>query len=361
MTQSKRLLSIDVLRGLTIFGMILVNQAGACGYAYAPLRHAKWDGFTPADLVFPAFMVVMGMSIFLSLNKNGFDFKSSIGHILKRTALIILVGVVLKWVLSFIETGTMNTLDNLRLMGVLQRLGICYGIVAVMGVTIKHRLFPIIAAMLLLAYFMLQVFFNGFEKCADNIVSIVDYAVLGQSHMYLQGSQFVDPEGVLSTLPAVAQVMIGFCIGRIVAGKCGGEHKTMIVALIGAALLIAGYLWSFGCPINKRLWSPSFTLVTSGSTVLLLAIMMYVVDLREYKRWSFPFKVVGVNPLFIYVLSEMAGDALRRFGINDFLFQEALQPVFGNYLGSLMYAVMLFASIWAIAYVMYKKKIFIKL
>lgn len=110
--------------------MILVNNAGACGYAYAPLKHAKWDGFTPADLVFPAFMFIMGVSIYLSLNKSNFDWRVSIARILRRTALIFVSGVALKWILAFIATGEYNTLENLRIMGVLQRLGICYGIVA---------------------------------------------------------------------------------------------------------------------------------------------------------------------------------------------------------------------------------------
>ena len=117
---SKRLVSLDVLRGITVCGMILVNNAGACGYAYAPLKHAKWDGFTPADLVFPAFMFIMGVSIYLSLNKSNFDWRISIARILRRTVLIFMSGVALKWILAFIATGEYNTLENLRIMGVLQ-------------------------------------------------------------------------------------------------------------------------------------------------------------------------------------------------------------------------------------------------
>ena len=113
---SKRLVSLDVLRGITVCGMILVNNAGACGYAYAPLKHAKWDGFTPADLVFPAFMFIMGVSIYLSLNKSNFDWRVSIARILRRTALIFVSGVSLKWILAFIATGEYNTLENLRII-----------------------------------------------------------------------------------------------------------------------------------------------------------------------------------------------------------------------------------------------------
>lgn len=226
---SKRLVSLDVLRGITVCGMILVNNAGACGYAYAPLKHAKWDGFTPADLVFPAFMFIMGVSIYLSLNKSNFDWRVSIARILRRTALIFVSGVSLKWILAFIATGEYNTLENLRIMGVLQRLGICYGIVALLAVTVRHRLFPTIIAVLLVGYYLLQLFGNGFEKCAGNIVSMVDYAVLGKSHMYLGGAQFVDPEGILSTIPAIAQVMIGFLCGKVIVGE--KEIRSQIVKL----------------------------------------------------------------------------------------------------------------------------------
>ena len=138
-------------------------------------------------------------------------------------------GVALKWILAFIATGEYNTLENLRIMGVLQRLGICYGIVALLAVTVRHRLFPTIIAVLLIGYYLLQLFGNGFEKCAGNIVSMVDYAVLGKSHMYLGGAQFVDPEGILSTIPAIAQVMIGFLCGKVIVGE--KEIRSQIVKL----------------------------------------------------------------------------------------------------------------------------------
>lgn len=241
---SKRLVSLDVLRGITVCGMILVNNAGACGYAYAPLKHAKWDGFTPADLVFPAFMFIMGVSIYLSLNKSNFDWRVSIARILRRTALIFVSGVSLKWILAFIATGEYNTLENLRIMGVLQRLGICYGIVALLAVTVRHRLFPTIIAVLLVGYYLLQLFGNGFEKCAGNIVSMVDYAVLGKSHMYLGGAQFVDPEGILSTIPAIAQVMIGFLCGKVIVGEKEIRSQIVKLAVWGTSMFVIGYLWS---------------------------------------------------------------------------------------------------------------------
>lgn len=358
---TKRLLSLDVLRGITICGMILVNNAGACGYGYAPLKHARWDGFTPADLVFPAFMFIMGVSIYLSLNKANFDWRTSISRILRRTALIILSGIALKWILAFIETGTCNTLENLRIMGVLQRLGICYGIVALLAVTVRHRFFPAIITILLVGYYLLQLFGNGFEKSAENIVSIVDYAVLGKSHMYLGGSQFVDPEGVLSTIPAVAQVMIGFLCGKIIVREKEIRSQIVKLAVWGTLMLVVGYLWSYGDPLNKRLWSPSFVLVTCGATSLIFATLIYVIDDSKKTRWAFPFLVVGVNPLSIYIFSEIAGEIFRKFQWTTLSFDGVWQPLFGNYGGSLAYALVFLVFNWLIAFSLYKKHIYIKL
>lgn len=361
MKTTKRLVALDVLRGITICGMILVNNAGACGYAYAPLRHVKWDGFTPADLVFPAFMFIMGVSIYLSLRKNGFNWRASMGRIVHRTAAIILAGIVLKWVLAWIATGECNTLENLRIMGVLQRLGICYGIVALLAVTVRHRFFPAIIVVLLVGYYLLQLFGNGFEKCAENIVSIVDYVVLGKSHMYLGGAQFVDPEGVLSTFPAVAQVMIGFLCGKIIAEEKEIRSQIVKLAVWGTAMLVVGYLWSYGAPLNKRLWSSSFVLVTCGATSLILATLVYLIDDLKKSRWAFPFLVVGVNPLSIYILSEVLGELFSKLEWTTFSFDGLWQPLFGNYGGSLAYALAFLLLNWLVAWFLYKKHIYIKL
>lgn len=319
------------------------------------------DGFTPADLVFPAFMFIMGVSIYLSLNKSNFDWRVSIARILRRTVLIFVSGVALKWILAFIATGEYNTLENLRIMGVLQRLGICYGIVALLAVTVRHRLFPTIIAVLLVGYYLLQLFGNGFEKCAGNIVSMVDYAVLGKSHMYLGGAQFVDPEGILSTIPAIAQVMIGFLCGKVIVGEKEIRSQIVKLAVWGTSMFVIGYLWSYAAPLNKRLWSPSFVLVTCGITSLIFATLIYIIDDSKRTRWSFPFLVVGVNPLSIYIFSEIAGGLFRKLQWTTISFEGIWQPLFGNYGGSLAYALAFLMFNWLIAFFLYKKHIYIKL
>lgn len=357
----KRLLSLDVLRGITIVGMVLVNNAGACGFCYEPFHHVKWDGFNPADLVFPMFMFVMGISIYLSLSKTAFDRHRSIVKVVKRALLLIAVGIALKWVLNSMESGNWLDFANMRIMGVLQRLGICYGIVALMSLFVPHRRFALIASALLAFYLLLQLLGNGFEKSATNIVAIVDSAVLGTSHIYLQGKQFVDPEGLLSTIPAVAQVMLGFLCGQTIMRYNDNRERMIRIFVSGAIMLAAGFLLSYACPFNKRLWSPSFVLLTCGLSSMLLALLIYFIDEKSCRSWSNPFKMVGVNPLALYVLSEVLGDAFRKWDVTTWSFSTFLQPLFGDYMGSLLYAVLFSALIWGVGYILYRKQIFIKL
>lgn len=358
---SNRLLSLDVLRGITVAGMILVNNAGACGYSYAPLKHAKWDGFTPADLVFPMFMFLMGISTYISLRKYNFQWRPAICKILKRAFLLILIGILMKWVISSSQTGNWADWEHMRILGVMQRLGICYGITAVMALFIPHKRFLPVAFLLLLFYFILQLVGNGFEKSPDNIMAIVDSTVLGTNHMYLQGRQFVEPEGILSTIPSVAQVMIGFICGKMIIDRKDNTERMQGLFLQGISLLFAGFLLSYACPLNKRLWSPSFVLVTCGIAALSLAVLIYIVDVCEKKDWCTFFKVFGVNPLILYVFAEVFGDLLRVWGVNVFLFDSCLQPLFGNYFGSFLYAALFLLLNWLIGYILYKKQIYIKL
>lgn len=359
---SKRLLSLDVLRGITVAGMILVNNAGACGYSYAPLRHARWDGFTPADLVFPMFMFLMGISTYISLRKYDFQWHAAIRKVIKRALLLFLIGVAMKWFVNSYHSGNWTDWEHMRIMGVMQRLGICYGITAILALLIPHKRFPAVALMLLAGYFLLQLFGNGFGKTPDNIIAVVDAAVLGHGHMYLQGRQFVDPEGVLSTVPAVAQVMIGFVCGRMITDRKENGERMQKLFLSGTSLLFSGYLFSYASPLNKRLWSPGFVLVTCGIAALSLAALIYVIDVRRQKKgWCMLFEVFGVNPLILYVFGYVLGELFRAWKVNEYLFNSVLQPVFGNYFGSFMYAVFFLSLNGLAGYILFRKRIYIKL
>ena len=361
MKDNKRLLSLDVLRGLTVAGMILVNNAGACGYCYAPLRHVSWNGFTPADLVFPMFMYMMGISTYISLRKTNFNWHLSLGKILRRSILVIIIGLAMAWLISSCSTGDWSDFAHLRLMGVMQRLGICYGITALLALFVSHQRFWGIAIGLLVFYFLLQLFGDGFEKSPENIVSRVDVAILGTDHMYLQGKQFVDPEGILSTIPAVAQVMIGFVCGRMLVQIKDNDQRIQKLFLIGTAMLFSGFLLNYADPINKRLWSPSFVLITCGIAALSLAALIYIIDVRHNKHWSVFFQVFGINPLILYVFGEVFGDLFRIWGVNKALFQPFLQPLLGDYFGSFTYAALFLLLTWLLGYLLFKKQIYIKL
>lgn len=358
---SKRLLSLDVLRGITIAGMILVNNAGACGFAYAPLRHAKWDGFSPADIVFPMFLFLMGISTYISLRKCDFVWQLSITKIVKRALLLIFIGIAMTWFVASYESGNWTDFEYLRLMGVMQRLGICYGITAIMALFIPHKNFMTVAFGMLIGYFILQLVGNGFEKSPDNVMAIVDSALLGANHLYLQGRQFVDPEGVLSSIPAIAQVMIGFACGDIIMNKSDNMQRMLRVFLIGTALLFVGYLFSYASPLNKRMWSPSFVMVTCGVAALSLSSLIYIIDVKGLKKWCSFFEVFGANPLILYVISYVLGDLFRVWKVTDNSFTAVLQPLFGDYFGSFMYALIFLMLNWLIGYVLFKRKIYIKI
>ena len=361
MNPNKRLLSLDVLRGITVAGMILVNNTGKCGYNYAVFAHAKWDGFSPADLVFPMFMFLMGISTYISLCKYNFQYRSAIAKIIKRSLLLILIGLVIEWFLTAIDSANYFDLSQLRLMGVMQRLGICYGITALLAVKIPHKWFMPLAIVLLAAYFIFQLFGNGFEKSADNIVGMIDSTILGANHMYLQGRQFVDPEGILSTIPAVSQVMIGFVCGKIIIDIKDNDCRMLNLFLIGTTLLFAGYLLSYACPLNKRLWSPSFVLLTCGIAALALALLLYIIDVKQNKKWFSFFEAFGANPLVIYVFSCIVGGLLVHWHIHTAVFNNLFNPLFGNYFGSFMYGVFFLLFNGLLGYVLLKRKIYIKL
>ena len=361
MNQNKRLLSLDVLRGMTVAGMILVNNTGKCGYNYAMCTHARWDGFTPADLVFPMFMFLMGISTYISLRKYNFQCRPTIRKIIKRSLLLVLIGVVMEWLITAIDSGIYWNVSQLRLMGVMQRLGICYGITALLVITVPHKRFMPLAFALLAVYLVIQLAGNGFEKSAQNIIGIVDSAVLGTNHVYLQGHQFVDPEGILSTIPAVSQVMIGFVCGKIIIDLKENNRRMQSLFLMGTTMLFAGYLLSYGCPLNKRLWSPSFVLLTCGIAALLLALLIYMIDVKQQKKSFAPFEIFGANPLVIYVFSCVAGEVFAHCQVHKFLFDNLLNPLFGNYFGSFMYGVLFLLCNGLLGYILFKRKIYIKL
>lgn len=391
--ESKRILALDILRGITIAGMIMVNNPGTWAHIYAPLRHAEWNGLTPTDLVFPFFMFIMGISTYISLKKYNFEFSHAAAlKLLRRTVVIFLIGLAIGWFSRFCnywasapeELGfgeklwaSVWTFDRMRILGVMQRLALCYGISSIIALTMKHKHIPYLIVMLLAGYFILLMCGNGFAYNETNILSIVDRAILTPVHMYRDNG--IDPEGILSTIPAIAHVLLGFCVGRMMLGDSNNASKDRAsllnshlikLFLVGTILTYAGFLLSYGCPINKKIWSPTFVLVTCGLASGFLALLIWLIDVKGYKKWSVFFEAFGVNPLFMYVQGGVLGilfGCIRlpwggdSISIHGMLYNKMLMPLFGDTGGSLAYALLFIAINWCIGYQLYKRKIYIKI
>ena len=384
-TNNQRLLALDILRGVTISGMILVNNPGSWRSIYAPLEHASWIGLTPTDLVFPFFMFIMGISTYISLRK--YDFKwstATVWKIVKRTLVIFAIGLGIAWFSRFCRTWNSLsgeeisfwsrlgqstwTFDHIRILGVMQRLALSYGATALIAILIKHKYIPYLIAGLLVAYLCILLFGNGFEYNESNILSIVDRAILGINHMYKDNG--IDPEGILSTIPAIAHVLIGFSCGKLLMEVKDINEKIQRLFIIGTILTFSGFLLSYGCPISKKVWSPSFVLVTCGLASSFLALLIWIIDVKDKKAWSRFFESFGINPLFMYVtgavFSILLGNIHFTYGegsisLQGYAYSQVLQPLFGDYLGSLVFAILFVLLVWSVGYVLYKKKIYIKI
>ena len=360
-TTPKRLLALDILRGITIAGMILVNNPGSWGYVYTPLEHAAFNGLTPTDLVFPFFMFIMGISTYISLRKYNFTYShATLRKIVKRTVVIFCIGLFLNLLAKSVFTHHLN-FEELRYLGVMQRLAIGYGVTSLVAITVKHKYFPAIILVTLAVYFLLLAMGDGFNLSATNIVARFDVWALGTSHMYHDGGMAFDPEGLLSTLPAVCHVMVGFYCGKLLFSAKDNDEKIQRLFLVGTILTFAGFLLSYGCPINKKVWSPTFVITTCGLASSFLALLIWIIDIKGYQGWCVFFRSFGVNPLFIYVFAEIMGILLGATGASVFIYEKVLVPVLGNYPGSLAYALLYVLFCWSIVHILYKKGIYVKI
>ena len=341
----KRIESIDILRGMTIALMILVNNPGSWTAVYPPLRHAAWNGFTPTDLVFPLFLFVMGVSMYFSFRKSGFRLS---WKVLRRTLLLIGIGLALNWLGRLIGSHSAS-LAGLRLTGVLQRLGLCFGIGAVLVCTLNHKWLPWIALTLLGGYTVLLLTGNGYAYGAENLLSRVDRALIGEAHLYSDNG--IDPEGLLSTIPSIAHTLTGFLVGSMVAQK---KNRTALWAGIG--LVAAGLALSPWLPLNKKIWSPSYTFFTCGLGTLLLCLLYWLLD--EKRRWHRDgfFKAFGTNAIYCYVMSHLVAWLLDGTGLHGALMGLAGDSAFT----SLLYALLCILLTWLTVLPLFRRGIFLK-
>ena len=351
------------MRGLTVALMILVNNGGEHNYSF--LEHSKWNGLTPCDLVFPFFLFMVGMSTFISLKKTEFKTSSYVYRkIAKRTILLFLIGLGINW-FDMICSGDGLDFAHLRIWAVLQRIAICYGVVALLAITLNHRYFIHTIIGLLVAYMGILVFGNGYAYDAStNILAQVDRSIFGTDHLYQRSP--VDPEGLLSTIPSIAHTMIGFlcCKYISVAGQTV-DSKIKVLKVAGLVMVALGFgLSLIGFGINKRIWSPSYVFVTCGFASWILGILLQFIDNKPSSKDNSLTKgllAFGMNPLFLYVMSEALAIIFGSFDIKAEIFIVIQSVISDEYVASLTYALFFVAIHAAMGIWMYHRKIFIKL
>ncbi len=371
--QQARYLALDVFRGMTICFMIIVNCPGSWEHVYAPLLHAEWHGFTPTDLVFPSFLFAVGNAMAFAMHKYETQGSSVFWRkILKRTFIIFLLGYLMYWFPFFREAEggglELSPIGNTRIMGVLQRIALCYffaSIVLHYGSKKFALWFSVVA---LFTYWGISYFFGDPSdpySMLGNAGLKLDMFLFGESHLYHGEGVAFDPEGVLSTLPSIVNVIAGYFVGDFLR-KNGNSYESIArIMVAGSLLLLAAFIWDMAFPINKKIWTSSFALLTIGLDMLIISILVYIIELQNRRNWTFFFVVFGRNPLFIYLLSDIlltvmfmipAGDSNLQHWFYDSVFRSIAGPVFASFLFAVSYMLLN----WTIGYFLDKNRIYIK-
>src|SRR5438093_885485 len=388
---AERLAALDVFRGATIAGMLLVNNPGTWSAIYPPLEHAPWNGWTPTDLIFPFFLFIVGITTHLSLRKHPAE--EMVGKIIRRGLLIVLVGLLLN-AFPFFWWGKIAGIDHptfwqrvlyriehLRFAGVLQRIGIAYMAAALLSLrTTKRQQIGIVVA-LLIGYWIVMTLvpvpgtgtIGAFllNQPDKTLAAWSDRLILGANHIWASSKTW-DPEGPLSTLPAIATAMLGIFAGRWITDK-RRPLLERIVGLygVGCVAMVAASLWGWVFPINKNLWTSSYVVFTAGFACVVLATCLWVVDVRHISGWTKPFIVYGVNPLIAFIGSGIMArliDSLLKVNIggksvslHQASYQLWFEPFFPAKFASLLWA-LCFVSLWlGILTILHRRSIIVKL
>jgi predicted acyltransferase len=355
-----RLVSLDFFRGATIAVMILVNSPGG-SVTYWPLQHAQWNGWTPTDLVFPFFLFIVGVAMVFSFAARlgrGNSRGSLVLHTFRRSLIIFLIGLLLNALFN-------PHLATLRIPGVLQRIAVAYFAAALILLYSHTRAQVLWTAGLLIGYWLLMRFFPvpGYGVPGQdipllhpdaNLTAYLDRALMA-GHLY-EGTR--DPEGVLSTLPAIATVLCGVLTGGWLRSNRTQEQKAIGMLLLGIAGLVAGKLWGLWFPINKKLWTSSYVLFSAGFALVCLAACYWAIDIKLHRGWwSKPFTIFGTNAIAAYIISEfLAG----FFGWKEIVFQHTFAYMTSPRLSSLLYSLAIVALCFLPVWWMYRKRIFLK-
>ena len=360
-----RLVSLDVFRGVTMAGMVIVNNPGDWGTVYAPLLHADWHGWTPTDLIFPFFLFIVGVSITLSRKSAGW------GSILRRSAIIFALGLFLAGYPRF-------DLDRWRIPGVLQRIAVCYLVAASLyKLTAGDRrrqaiLMTGTALALGLAYWAVMMLVAppggtaGDLTPEGNLAAWLDRALM-EGHLWRPRW---DPEGLLSTVPAISTTLLGIVAGLCLGSEWAPSRKAAALAMGGGVAIAVGLAWGVVFPINKNIWTSSYAVFTAGAASLLLAACYWIIDVRGWRRWTTPLVVLGVNAITLFVASgllvktlaliRVAGDDGREMAVSRWIYLELFAPLASPKNASLLYALANLVVLYALLWWMYRRRMFLR-
>jgi predicted acyltransferase len=375
--ERQRLPSLDYFRGATVMAMIMVNNPGTWEYVYAPLRHAEWHGCTPTDMIFPFFLFIVGVSVHFAYRERkseGLNRRNFI-KIARRSLIIFLLGILLAWFTLPVERMIdLERLSTLRIPGVLQRIGVVFFFIALLNLTTSWVTQVRLGAGLLLAYYLLMTWVPvpGFGppnlEPGTNLAAWTD-RLFFDGHLWSQ-SRTWDPEGVLSTLPALVTGIIGLLTGQLMDRMENTSERVSWIFFFGMILILGGLAWDLAFPINKALWTSSYVLYTGGWAMQVLAASHWLIDIRGHQSWTKPFLYFGTNAIFAFVASGVIAKAMLRTrwtteagteeSLWNFLYQHAYASWLEPHMASVAFALTLVLIFGVILRWMYHRKWFIK-
>ncbi|MEA5502412.1 acyltransferase family protein [Halotia wernerae UHCC 0503] len=373
-----RLTSLDVFRGITIAGMILVNMVGVADDVYPPLAHADWNGCTPTDLVFPFFLFIIGVAMTFSLSKYTEDNKPTKAvywRILRRAAILFALGLLLN---GFWNQGIWTfDLGSIRIMGVLQRISLTYLFASLIVLNLPRRGQWTLAVVILIGYWLALMYVPvpdygaGVLTREGNFGAYIDRLIIFKVHLY-KGDRFNfmgDPEGLFSTIPAIVSVLAGYFTGKWIRSQPVQSRTSIGLALFGIGCLIVGWAWGWTFPINKKLWTSSYVVFTAGWALLLLATCYELIEVRLIRQWSKPFEIMGLNAIALFVASVLLIKVLVKTNIGsgenapstyNWIYQNLFTSWAGALNGSLLFAILTVLLWLAVGIMMYRQHWFIK-
>jgi predicted acyltransferase len=378
LAKKERLVALDVFRGMTVAGMLLVNDPGTWSAIYPPLEHAEWNGWTPTDLIFPFFLFIVGVTTHLSLSSRraqGADEGEILRQIVRRGALIVLLGLLTATFPFF----PLTRFTHIRIMGVLQRIGIAYTCAALLTLRGSLKRQVVILVTLLYGYWFAMTLLpvpgalggigaNLLDAPSRTLAAWLDRFLL-DGHLWIN-SRTWDPEGPLSTIPAIGTAMLGVFAGRWIAQERPLEERLNGLFAVGALGMVLGLMWHWSFPINKSLWTSSYVVFTAGMACISIATISWIIDVKRVNRWTRPFVIYGTNPIIAFVGSAMMARLIYTLWKVDFQGKPTAvqavvyETVFHSWLeprnASLAFALCFVAFWYLVLWVLWRKNIFIK-